>query len=212
MEPTAPEIFPELEPGDRRFFNDAVLRLSSCGTIASLDPDDDNAREIFRWADGNLPRLEAYFRALGLGLRRHEEFSIIQLVVEAAEASHPLRRRLDKDETGVLVALWLLHNERLAETVNFRVIVTVEEIYARLSSLFANDRRLPETRLRAILASFERCSLIEADLTEGDGFAQSQILLLPTIPSTFNFNDPEDAKTAVDATMEPADVEPDANE
>src|SRR5690606_23445296 len=106
----------------------AVQRLQAHSALAAFDPDDQFAQELFQWAERaeNFSRLEAYFRLAGIGLRRHEGFPIIQLALEGDTASHPLRRRLDKEQTGLLICLWLLYHERLHETNGFRIIVSVE--------------------------------------------------------------------------------------
>ena len=201
-----PLLFPDFKPKDRRLFNAAVQRLQAHSALTALDPDDENAQEIFRWADQHLSHLQEWFRAAGIGLRRHEGFPIIQLALEGDPGGHPLRRRLDKAQTGLLVCLWLLYHERAAETEGFRIVVTVEDIYQRLSTLFRNDRRWSETPFKETLLFLEKHSLVETNLDEGE-FPQCEVALLPTLLTTFHFTNADDARSLVpDAASMPADT------
>lgn len=191
---------------DRRFMQRAVQQLQAHSALAAFDPDDESAQELFRWAEraSNFVLLESYFRVSGVGLRRHEGFPIIQLALEGDASSHPLRRRLDKDQTGLLVCLWLLYHEKLHETDGFRIIVTIDDIYARLASLFRDDRRWPETPFRDSLRFFEKHCLVELNLAAPD-FTRGEVALLPTILTTFTFSDAADAQTLIaPATTPPA--------
>jgi hypothetical protein len=191
-----PLLFPDFKPKDRRLFNAAVQQLQAHSALTALDPDDENAQEIFRWADQHLSYLQEWFRAAGIGLRRHEGFPIIQLALEGYPGGHPLRRRLDKAQTGLLVCLWLLYHERAAETEGFRIVVTVEDIYQRLGTLFRNDRRWPETPFRDTLQFLEKHSLVETNFDEGE-FHQGEVALLPTLLTTFHFTNADDALSLV---------------
>lgn len=196
--PLEPQIFAGLAERDRRLLQKAIQRLQAHSALAAFDPDDQGAQELLQWAERteNFSLLEAYFRMAGVGLRRHEGFPIIQLALDGEAASHPLRRRLDKEQTGLLVCLWLMYHERLHETNGFRIVIAVEDIYARLASLFRDDRRWPETPFRETLRFFEKHSLVEFYLDAND-FTQSEVALLPTILTTFVFADATEAKSLV---------------
>ena len=192
----SPVIFPEFSSRDRSLFQAAVQHLQARSALAAFDPEDATAQDLFNWADQHFSHLEAWFRATGIGLRRHEGFPVIQLALEGDASSHPLRRRLDKERTGLLICLWLLYHEQAHQTEGFRIIVTIEEIYARLSSLFRNDRRWPETPFREALQFFERHSLVETNLEDLD-FTKGEVALLPTLLTTFSFADTADAQTMI---------------
>lgn len=196
--PDPRELRAGMSERDRRLFERAVQQLQAHSALAAFDPDDDAAQELFRWAEltQNFSLLESFFRISGIGLRRHEGFPIIQLALESDDASHPLRRRLDKDQTGLLVCLWILYHEKLHETEGLRIIVTVDDIYARLASLFGDDRRWPETPFREALRFLEKHCLVELNL-DGHEFPQGEVALLPTILTTFVFTDVADAKAFV---------------
>lgn len=199
----APLLFPEFSSRDRRLFQAAVQRLQAHSAITALDPDDETAQEIFHWADHHIAYLQEWFRAAGVGVRRHEGFDIIQLALEGDAGGHPLRRRLDKAQTGLLVCLWLLYHERAAETTGFRILVSVEEIYQRLGALFRDDRRWPETPFRDALKFLEKHSLVETNLDEGE-FPQGEVALLPTLLTTFHFADANDALALVTEPAPPS--------
>ena len=190
-------IFAGLPERDR-FLQRAVQQLQARSALAAFDRDDEPAQELFRWAEraSNFALLESYFRISGVGLRRHEGFPIIQLALEGDASSHPLRRRLDKDQTGLLVCLWLLYHEKMHETEGFRIVVTIDDIYARLASLFRDDRRWPETPFRETLRFFEKHCLVELNLDAPD-FTRGEVALLPTILTTFTFSDADDAQTVI---------------
>jgi len=199
--PTNPEsrdLLAGLPDRDRRLFERTVRQLQAHTALAAFDPDDDHAQELFRWADlsQNFTLLEAFFRISGVGLRRHEGFPIIQLALEGDDASHPLRRRLDKEQTGLLVCLWILYHEKMHEAEGLRIIVTIDDIYARLASLFGDDRRWAETPFRDTLRFLEKHCLVELAL-DGREFPQGEVALLPTILSTFIFTDVAEATAFV---------------
>jgi hypothetical protein len=193
-EPHDPVIFPNLQDKDRKLCERAIRQLQAHGVIADFSGGSDpNAAELYAWSERNLPTIESYFRFGGLGVRAQQGFPIIQLVLEDEAQSHPLRRRLDKTETGLLICLWIMYHERMNEVDGFLVPVTVGDVYARLNALFRTDKELPETLLREASRLFERYCLVEVDWFEDD-FFQSRIGLLPTLLTTFRFQDIEEAK------------------
>jgi class 3 adenylate cyclase len=208
MDSSSPDASHDLLAGfserDRRLFERAVRQLQAHSALAAMDPDNAAAQELYRWAElgRNYALLENFFRISGIGLRRHEGFQIIQLSLEEDADSHPLRRRLDKDQTGLLICLWLLYHEKMRETDGFRIVVTIEDIYARLAAIFGDDRRLPETPFREALRFFEKHSLVELNL-DGREFPQAEVALLPTILSTFVFTSADEAKNFATSSPSP---------
>ena len=220
MDPTTPSSdspLPEPERGllaglsdhDYRLLERAVQQLQSHSALAALDPDDEAAQELFRWAEQapNFALLENYFRIAGVGLRRHEGFPIIKLALEGDASSHPLRRRLDKEQSGLLICLWLLYHEKIHETDGFRIIITIDDIYARLESLFRSERRWPETPFREALRFLEKHSLVELNFDSGE-FTRGEVALLPTIITTFVFADAADAQVFVASNAIPPPAAP----
>lgn len=208
MEAEPPEfaIFPGLADRDRKLCERAVRQLQAHGVIADFaGSDDPDAAELFAWTERNIPIIEAYFRFGGLGVRAQEGFPIIQLVLEDDAQSHPLRRRLDKGETGLLLCLWIIYHERMNEVDGFLVPVTVGDVYARLAALYRTDKEVPETLFREVIRLFERYCLVQTDWLPDD-FLLSRLGLLPTLLTTFRFQDVNEAQrwitppTSVDGT------------
>lgn len=189
-------LTPHLTPKDRKLLERAVRQLQAHGVVADFDGDDTEVTELFRWSEKNQPLLEAYFRFAGIGLRAHPGLPVLQLVLDDADPSHPLRQRFDKAETGLLICLWILYHERARETEGFIIPVTVEEIYARLSALYSTDKEVPEGVFRAAIQRFSRHSLVQTDWLS-DEFLQSRIGLLPTLLTTFQFQDAAQALGSV---------------
>src|SRR5688500_7181395 len=103
-EPHDPVTFPNLQDKDRKLCERAIRQLQAHGVIADFSGGSDlDAAELYTWSERNLPTIESYFRFGGLGVRAQQGFPIIQLVLEDEAQSHPLRRRLDKTETGLLI-------------------------------------------------------------------------------------------------------------
>jgi hypothetical protein len=201
-EPHDQVIFPNLEAKDRKLCERAIRHLQAHGVIADFSGGSDfDSAELYAWSERNLPTIESYFRFGGLGVRAQQGFPIIQLVLEDEAQSHPLRRRLNKTETGLLICLWIMYHERMNEVDGFLVPVTVGDVYARLNALFRTDKELPETLFRETIRLFERYYLVQVDWFEDD-FFQSRLGLLPTLLTTFRFQDIEEAK----GWIEPSDA------
>lgn len=206
MQPDSQEhpIFPSLAGRDRQLCESAIRQLQARGVIADFDGiENADAAELYTWSERNITLLEAYFRLAGLGVRAQHGFPVIQLVLEDGTPSHPLRRRLDKSETGLLICLWILYHERMREVEGFLVTLTVSDINARLSALYRTDKAFPDGVFEEKLRLFERYFLVQTDLLKDD-FSQSRIGLLPTLLTTFHFQDTAEA-AAWDA--EPDDAE-----
>jgi hypothetical protein len=187
-------IFPSLTDQDRKLCERAVRQLQAHGVIADFGGGDDpEAAELYVWSERNIPIIESYFRFGGLGVRAQQGFPIIQLVLDDDAHSHPLRRRLDKTETGLLLCLWIMYHERMNEVEGFLVAVTVSDVYARLSALYRTDKEVPETLFREAIRLFDRYCLVQSDWMPDD-FLQSQLGLLPTLLTTFRFQDVSEAQ------------------
>jgi hypothetical protein len=193
-EPSESIIFPALTDRDRKLCERAVRQLQAHGVIADFSGGDDpEAAELYVWSERNIPLIESYFRFAGLGVRAQQGFPIIQLVLEDDAQSHPLRRRMDKTETGLLVCLWIMYQERMGEVDGFLVPVTVGEVYARLAALFRTDKEVPETLFREVIRLFERYCLVQTDWLP-DNFLMSRLGLLPTLLTTFRFQNIDQAQ------------------
>jgi len=196
MQAESPEsiIFPSLADHDRKLCERAIRQLQARGVIADFGGGDDpEATELYVWSERNIPIIESYFRFGGLGVRAQQEFPIIQLVLEDDAQSHPLRRRLDKTETGLLLCLWIMYHERMNEVDGFLVPVMVGDVYARLSALYRTDKVVPETLFREVIRLFERYCLVQTDWLPDD-FLMSRLGLLPTLLTTFRFQDVGEAQ------------------
>ena len=112
MQSESPEsiIFPSLANHDRKLCERAVRQLQAHGVIADFSGGDDpEAAELYVWSERNIAIIKScFFHFGGLGVRAQQGFPIIQLVLEDDAQSHPLRRRLDKSETGLLLCLWIM--------------------------------------------------------------------------------------------------------
>jgi Domain of unknown function (DUF4194) len=195
-----PIIFPNLAGRDRKLCESAIRRLQSNGVIADFGGmDDPDAAELYAWSERNISLIEAYFRFSGLGVRAQQGFPIIQLVLEDEEQSHPLRRRLDKTETGLLICLWILYHERMNEVDGFLIPVSISDVYARLAALYRTDKEVPETHFREAIRLFVRYCLVQTDWLPDD-FLQSRLGLLPTLLTTFRFQDVAEAQHCIVAS------------
>lgn len=186
-------VFPNLTAHDRKLCGRAVRQLQAHGVIADFGGGDNpEAAELYAWSERNIAIIESYFRFAGLGVRAQQGFPIIQLVLEDDAQSHPLRRRLDKTETGLLLCLWIMYHERMKDVDGFLVPVAVSDVYARLAVLYRTDKELPETLFRDVTRLFERYCLVQTDWLSDD-FLKSRLGLLPTLLTTFRFQDVSEA-------------------
>ena len=189
-----PIIFPHLAGHDRKLCESAIRQLQTRGVIANFSGTEDlDETELYAWSQRNLPLLEAYFQFSGLGVRAQQGFPIIQLVLEDGEPSHPLRRRLDKAATGLLICLWVMYHERMAEVDGFLVPVSVGDVYARLAALYRTGEIITDGLFKEAVRRFERYGLVQADWLP-DEFSQSRLGLLPTLLTTFRFQDAAEAR------------------
>lgn len=189
-----PVIFPNLAGRDRKLCENAIRQLQSHGVIADFSgAGDADTAELYAWAERNVTLIEAYFRFAGLGVRAQPGFPVIQLVLEDEAKSHPLRRRLDKAQTGLLICLWVLYHERMNEVDGFLIPVSVDDVYGRLNVLYSTSEVLTETPFKEVTRLFERYRLVQTDWLHDD-FLQSQLILLPTLLTTFRFQNAAEAR------------------
>jgi hypothetical protein len=187
-------IFPDLTGRDRKLCERAIRQLQAHCVIADFSGGDDpDAAELYGWTERNIRLVESYFRFGGLGVRVQQGFPIVQLVLEDDTQSHPLRRRLDKTETGLLLCLWIMYHERMNEVDGFLVPVTIADVYGRLAALFRTEKELPETLFRDVVRVLERYYLVQTDWLPDD-FLSSRLGLLPTLLTTFRFQDVAEAQ------------------
>jgi hypothetical protein len=85
------------------------------------------------------------------------------------------------------------------EVDGFLVPVTVGDVYARLAALYRTDKELPETLFRDVIRLFERYGLVQTDWLPDD-FLLSRLGLLPTLLTTFRFQDVNEAERWITAT------------
>ena len=79
------------------------------------------------------------------------------------------------------------------EVDGFLVPVTVGDVYARLAALYLTDKEIPETLFREAMRLFERYCLVQTDWLPDD-FLKSRLGLLPTLLTTFRFQDVGEAQ------------------
>ena len=201
-------IFPNLIGRDRKLCEKVIRQLQSHSVVADFGTDGDaEAAELYAWAERNIALIEAYFRFTGLSVRAHGSFPMIQLVLEDEARTHPLRRRLDKAQTGLLICLWVLYHQKINEVDGFIVPVSIKDVYDCLTALFRTSEVLTQTPLTDVIRLFDRYRLVKAELLHDD-FLQSRLLLLPTLVTTFRFQDAAEARQWIGASED--DTHPEA--
>ena len=81
----------------------------------------------------------------------------------------------------------------MREVDGFLVAVSVGDVYARLKALYRTEEEVSEGLFKEAIRLFERFYLVQANWLP-DEFLQSQLGLLPTLLTTFRFQDTTEAQ------------------
>jgi hypothetical protein len=166
----------QLEESEQEHLRDALQRLLTQGAIMRDEP---GQRDLYEWCRVQRTAMDALAALAGLRLIWEHESRFIQALPDATR----LLRRLRQDETLIGLALWYDFHRLVAEEGRTlqEVTFTVREFNEQLAAKFTNNIKLPTaTRLREILALFERKSLVRLRETASD-FSEVVIQVLPTI-------------------------------
>jgi Domain of unknown function (DUF4194) len=164
-----------LTEAEQEHLRDALQRLLTSGAIFR-----EEHRDLYDWCRIQRMRLDLLSNLIGLKLHWDQELRLIFALPQSSK----LLRKLKQDETLLALALWydfdraVKDEGKTLDDVSF----TVRTFNENLATKF-KDMKLPQsTRMRDILALFERKSLIRLrETANADGLADVVIHVLPTI-------------------------------
>ena len=182
-----PSFWNDVPERDRAALRECVAELLINGVLLGHDG---RAREIYLVVrDQYQQHLTEYLAVLNLELHADPEQPILQARPLAGECE--LVVRFSKDETLLVLTLWRVFDEAQLEQRQEAVVVTAEDVHARLKLYFEHIEPPSPSHLDRMLAKLRRKRLIRYRKSEDDErFGDSQIEILPTLPRIIPFDTP----------------------
>ena len=200
---TWPEFWNHIPEGDRPVIRSIVTELLSTGVLFG---DIGRAREMFLVAREFQKELEDYLSVVGLDLVIDPEQPILQ--ARPAPGDCGLTAKFSKDETLTVLTLWRIYDEMRMDQASEVIVITVNELYARLKLYFEKMTLPLESPLKETLNKFRQRRFIRMERDDAK-FGDSRIEILPTLARAIPFDSPADWAEHADLFRAPeAEQEP----
>ena len=146
MTPAWPNFWAHIPDADRPAVREILTDLLATGVLFG---DAGRERELFLTARQYQPELAEYLSLLNLVLVPDPDRPILQARPVPGECG--LTARFTKDETLVVLTLWRLYDDARMEHPAEIVVVTADDLYARLKLYFEHIEPPATTHLERIL-------------------------------------------------------------
>jgi hypothetical protein len=186
MTPAWPAFWAHIPDADRPAIREILTDLLATGVLFG---EAGRERELFLTARQYLPELAEYLSLLNLDLVPDPDRPILQARPVPGECS--LTARFTKDETLVVLTLWRLYDDARMEHPADIVVVTADDLYARLKLYFEHIEPPAPTQLERILAKLRARRLIRFQ-KDDERFGESRLEILPTLSRAIPFERTEE--------------------
>jgi hypothetical protein len=182
-----PSFWQHIRQEDRSALREVLAELLSTGVLFG---DEGSARQLYLTARDYQKELAEYLAPLNLDLVADPDKPIFQARPVPGECG--LTARFTKDETLLVLALWrIYYDERLERPVE-TVIVSANEVFARLKLYFEHIEPPTESHLERLLARLRSRRLIRFRRHEdAQRFGESPVEILPTLQRVIPFENAE---------------------
>ena len=203
MNPLWPSFWAHIPDDDRPALREILTELLATGVLFG---ESGREREIFLTARKYEPQLADYLAALNLNLVPDPDRPLLQARPIPGECG--LTARFTKDETLVVLTLWRLYDDARMERPAETVILSANDLYARLKLYFEHIEPPANTHLERILSKLRSKRLIRFQKDE-EHFGESRIEILPTLVRAIPFGRVEEWAHAAGLFQQTAATEDD---
>jgi len=186
MTPLWPSFWTDIPEDDRPALREILTELLATGVLFG---ENGRERELFVTARQYTRQLADYLAPLSLELVPDPDRPILQARPIPGECG--LTARFTKDETLVVLTLWRLYDDARMEGPAETVVISANDLYARLKLYFEHIEPPAETHLERILAKLRSKRLIRFQKNE-ERFGESRIEILPTLSRAIPFERAEE--------------------
>ena len=179
-----PEFWNHIPEDDRPVIRSIITELLSTGVLFG---DIGRAREMFLVAREFQKELADYLSVVGLDLVTDPEQPILQ--ARPAPGDCGLAAKFSKEETLAVLTLWRIYDEMRMEQASDVIVITVNDLYARLKLYFEKVTLPTESPLKETLNKFKQRRFIRME-KDDDKFGDSRIEILPTLARAIPFDSP----------------------
>ena len=197
MTPTWPSFWQHIPEADRPAIREILTDLLATGVLFG---EAGRERELFLTARNYQPDIAEFLSLLNLDLVPDPDRPILQARPIPGECG--LTARFTKDETLVVLTLWRLYDDARMERLADVVVVTADDLYARLKLYFEHIDLPKPTHLERILNKLRARRLIRFQ-KDDERFGESRLEILPTLPRAIPFERPEEWAQSVAVFQEP---------
>jgi hypothetical protein len=182
-----PSFWQHIREEDRSALREVLAELLSTGILLG---DEGRARQLYLTARDYQKELAEYFAPLDLDLLADPDKPILQVRPIPGECG--LTARFTKDETLLVLALWrIYYDERLERPVE-TVIISANDIFAKLKLYFEHIEPPKESHMERLLARLRGRRLIRFRKHEDpQRFGESSVEILPTLQRVIPFENAE---------------------
>jgi Domain of unknown function (DUF4194) len=186
MTPLWPSFWTDIPEVDRPALREILTELLATGVLFG---ENGRERELFLTARQYTRQLADYLAPLSLELVPDPDRPILQARPIPGECG--LTARFTKDETLVVLTLWRLYDDARMEGPAETVVISANDLYARLKLYFEHIEPPAETHLERILAKLRSKRLIRFQKNE-ERFGESRLEILPTLSRAIPFERAEE--------------------
>ena len=186
MTPLWPSFWTDIPEVDRPALREILTELLATGVLFG---ENGRERELFLTARQYTRQLADYLAPLSLELVPDPDRPILQARPIPGECG--LTARFTKDETLVVLTLWRLYDDARMEGPAETVVISANDLYARLKLYFEHIEPPAESHLERILAKLRSKRLIRFQKNE-ERFGESRLEILPTLSRAIPFERAEE--------------------
>ncbi len=180
-----PQFWNHIPEKDRPSIRAIVAELLGTGVLFG---DMGRERELFLIAREYQGDLSDYLAVAGLELLLDPDRPIFQARPIPSECG--LMASFTKDETLVLLTLWRIYDEMRMEQPSEAIIITANDLDARLKLYFENVDPPTDGHLERMLIKFRQRRFIRFQ-KDDEKLGESRIEILPTLARAIPFESPE---------------------
>ncbi len=197
-----PSFWQHIPEDDRPALRECLVELLSSGVLLG---DEGRARQLYLTAREFQRELAEYLAPLNLDLVADPDKPILQARPVPGDCG--LTAVFTKDETLLVMTLWRIYYDLRMEQPVETVVVSVNDVFARLKLYFENIEPPTPSHLERLLGKLRRWNLIRfRRQDEEDQFGESLVEILPTLQRVIPFESEEAWQQQADMYRAPKQV------
>jgi len=182
-----PSFWQHIPEDDRSAVREVLAELLSTGILLG---DEGRDRQLYLTSRDYQKELAEYLAPLNLDLVADPDKPILQARPVSGECG--LTARFSKDETLLVLALWRMYYDARLERAIETVIVSANDVFAKLKLYFEHIEPPTESHLERLLARLRGRRLIRFRRHEDpQRFGDSSVEILPTLQRVIPFENAE---------------------